>query len=144
MENIMKVGITFSTFDLLHAGHILMLEEAKQNCDYLIVGLQTNPTIDRPETKNKPAQTIVERQIQLAAVKFVDEVVVYETEKDLLDILTVYPINIRFVGQEYMNKDFTGKEYCLDHDIEIVYNTRKHRFSTTELRKRAALKKEDW
>jgi len=140
----MKVGITFSTFDLLHAGHILMLEEAKQHCDYLIVGLQTDPTIDRPETKNKPAQTIVERQIQLAAVKFVDEIVVYETEKDLIDILSVYPINVRFVGQEYMNKDFTGKDYCIDNDIEIIYNNRKHRFSTTELRKRAAIRKEDW
>jgi len=144
MEYIMKVGITFSTFDLLHAGHILMLEEAKQHCDYLIVGLQTDPTIDRPETKNKPAQTIVERQIQLAAVKFVDEIVVYETEKDLIDILSVYPINVRFVGQEYMNKDFTGKDYCIDNDIEIIYNNRKHRFSTTELRKRAAIRKEDW
>lgn len=135
----MKIGITFSTFDLLHAGHILMLEEAKQQCDYLIVGLQTDPTIDRPETKNKPSQSIVERQLQLSAVKYVDHVIVYETEKDLIDILTIYPINIRFVGEEYRNKDFTGKDYCLDNDIEIVYNSRKHRFSTTELRKRTAI-----
>jgi glycerol-3-phosphate cytidylyltransferase len=135
----MKIGITFSTFDLLHAGHILMLEEAKQQCDYLIVGLQTDPTIDRPETKNKPAQSIVERQLQLAAVKYIDQIIVYETEKDLIDILTIYPINIRFVGEEYRNKDFTGKDYCLDNDIEIVYNNRKHRFSTTELRKRTAI-----
>jgi glycerol-3-phosphate cytidylyltransferase len=132
----MIVGITFSTFDLLHAGHVLMLEEAKQQCDYLICGLQTDPTIDRPETKNKPVQSIVERQLQLAGVKFVDEVVIYETEKDLLDILTIYPINVRFVGEEYRNKDFTGKDYCLDNGIELVYNNRKHRFSTTELRKR--------
>ena len=137
----MKIGITFSTFDLLHAGHILMLEEAKQQCDYLIVGLQTDPTIDRPETKNKPAQSIVERQIQLAAVKYVDEIIIYETEKDLLDILSIYPINVRFVGEEYRNKDFTGKDYCLDNDIELVYNNRKHRFSTTELRKRMTLPK---
>jgi glycerol-3-phosphate cytidylyltransferase len=137
----MKVGITFSTFDLLHAGHILMLQEAKQFCDYLICGLQTDPTIDRPETKNKPAQSIVERQIQLAAVKYVDEVVVYQTEKDLLDILTIYPIHMRFVGEEYRNKDFTGKDYCLDNNIELIYNSRKHRFSTTELRGRAAITK---
>ena len=135
----MKIGITFSTFDLLHAGHVLMLEECKQECDYLIVGLQTDPTIDRPETKNKPAQSIVERQIQLAAVKYVDQIIIYETEKDLLDILTIYPINVRFVGEEYRNKDFTGKDYCLDNDIELVYNNRKHRFSTTELRKRMVL-----
>jgi glycerol-3-phosphate cytidylyltransferase len=135
----MRIGITFSTFDLLHAGHILMLEECKQQCDYLIVGLQTDPTIDRPETKNKPSQSIVERQIQLAAVKFVDDIIIYETEKDLLDILTIYPINMRFVGEEYRNKDFTGKDYCLDNDIELIYNSRKHRFSTTELRKRMVL-----
>lgn len=137
----MKIGVTFSTFDLLHTGHILMLEECKQQCDYLIVGLQTDPTIDRPETKNKPAQSIIERQIQLAAVKFVDQIIVYETEKDLMDILTIYPINMRFVGEEYRNKDFTGKDYCLDNDIELVYNNRKHRFSTTELRKRMVLPK---
>ena len=137
----MKVGITFSTFDLLHAGHILMLQEAKQHCDYLIVGLQTDPTIDRPETKNKPAQSIVERQVQLAAVKFVDEVIIYQTEKDLIDILTMYPLDVRFVGDEYRNKDFTGKDYCLENGIELYYNSRKHRFSTTELRKRASIEK---
>jgi glycerol-3-phosphate cytidylyltransferase len=137
----MKVGITFSTFDLLHSGHILMLQEAKQFCDYLICGLQTDPTIDRPESKNKPAQSIVERQIQLAAVKYVDEIVVYQTEKDLLDILTIYPISMRFVGEEYRNKDFTGKDYCLDNNIELIYNSRRHNFSTTELRNRAAIVK---
>jgi glycerol-3-phosphate cytidylyltransferase len=136
----MKIGITFSTFDMLHAGHVLMLQEAKQYCDYLIVGLQTDPTIDRPETKNKPAQSLIERQIQLAAVKYIDEIIVYQTEKDLEDILTIYPIDMRFIGEEYQNKDFTGKQYCLDHGIELVYNNRKHRFSTTELRQRAALK----
>jgi len=136
----MKIGFTCSTFDLLHAGHILMLEEAKQYCDYLMVGLQTDPTIDRPDTKNKPAQSIIERHIQLSAVKFVDEIVIYETEKDLLDILKIYPINVRFVGEEYLNKNFTGKDYCLDNNIEIIYNNRKHDFSTTELRKRTSIK----
>lgn len=136
----MKIGITFSPFDLLHAGYILMLQEAKQHCDYLIVGLQTNPSIDRPDTKNKPAQTIVERQIQIAAVKYVDEVVVYETEQDLLDILTIYPVDVRFIGEEYHNKDFTGKEYCLDNNIELIYTNRKHRFDAVELRQRAVLK----
>jgi glycerol-3-phosphate cytidylyltransferase len=128
----MKTGFTCSCFDLFHAGHIMMLKEAKSKCDYLIVGLQTDPTIDRPE-KNRPIQSVVERFIQLESCKYVDEVVVYATEKDLIDILYTYPINIRFVGEEYKDKDFTGKN--LDH-IEIYYNSRKHSFSTTELRKR--------
>ena len=136
----MKIGITFSTFDLLHAGHIIMLEEAKSNCDYLVACLQTDPTIDRPDSKNKPAQSIVERKIQLSAVRYVDEVLIYETEQDLLDILSIVPINIRFVGEEYKDRDFTGKQYCIDNGIELFYNSRKHRFSTTELRKRAAIK----
>lgn len=128
----MKVGFTCSCFDLFHAGHIMMLKEAKSICDYLIVGLQTDPTIDRPE-KNKPIQSVVERFIQLEACKYVDEVVVYATEKDLLDILYSYPINIRVVGEEYKDKNFTGKD--LSH-IEMYYNSRKHSFSTTELRGR--------
>ena len=128
----MKVGFTCSCFDLFHAGHIMMLKEAKSICDYLIVGLQTDPTIDRPE-KNKPIQSVVERFIQLESCKYVDEVVVYATEKDLLDILYTYPINIRIVGEEYRDKDFTGKD--LEH-IEMYYNSRKHSFSTTELRGR--------
>ena len=127
-----KVGFTCSCFDLFHAGHIMMLKEAKSVCDYLIVGLQTDPTIDRPE-KNKPIQSVVERFIQLESCKYVDEVVVYATEKDLLDILYSYPINIRVVGEEYRDKDFTGKD--LTH-IEMYYNSRKHSFSTTELRGR--------
>jgi len=139
----MTNGFTCSTFDLLHAGHILMLEEAKQHCDKLIVGLQTDPTIDRPDTKNKPVQSIVERQIQLEAVEYVDYIFIYETEKDLMDLLTVLDIDIRFVGEEYKDKDFTGKQYCIDNGIEIFYNSRKHRFSTTELRKRAGLPKTD-
>lgn len=128
----MKTGFTCSCFDLFHAGHIMMLKEAKSKCDYLIVGLQTDPTIDRPE-KNKPIQSVVERFIQLESCKYVDEVVVYATEKDLLDILYTYPIDIRFVGEEYKDKDFTGKD--LEH-IEMYYNSRRHSFSTTELRQR--------
>lgn len=127
-----KVGFTCSCFDLFHAGHIMMLKEAKSVCDYLIVGLQTDPTIDRPE-KNKPIQSVVERFIQLESCKYVDEIVVYATEKDLLDILYSYPINIRVVGEEYRDKNFTGKD--LTH-IEMYYNSRKHSFSTTELRGR--------
>ena len=128
----MKTGFTCSCFDLFHAGHIMMLKEAKSKCDYLIVGLQTDPTIDRPE-KNKPIQSVFERFVQLEACKYVDEIVVYATEKDLLDILHSYPINIRIIGGEYKEKDFTGKD--LEH-IEMYYNSRKHSFSTTELRKR--------
>jgi glycerol-3-phosphate cytidylyltransferase len=128
----MKTGFTCSCFDLFHAGHIMMLKEAKSKCDYLIVGLQTDPTIDRPE-KNKPIQSVFERFVQLDSCKYVDEVVVYATEKDLLDILHSYPIDVRIVGDEYKDKDFTGK--TLEH-IEMYYNTRKHSFSTTELRKR--------
>jgi glycerol-3-phosphate cytidylyltransferase len=128
----MKTGFTCSCFDLFHAGHIMMLKEAKSKCDYLIVGLQTDPTIDRPE-KNKPIQSVFERFVQLDSCKYVDEVVVYATEKDLLDILHSYPIDIRIVGDEYKDKEFTGKN--LEH-IEMYYNSRKHSFSTTELRKR--------
>ena len=128
----MKTGFTCSCFDLFHAGHIMMLKEAKSKCDYLIVGLQTDPTIDRPE-KNKPIQSVFERFVQLDSCKYVDEVVVYATEKDLLDILHSYPIDVRIVGDEYKDKEFTGKN--LEH-IEMYYNTRKHSFSTTELRKR--------
>lgn len=126
----MNIGFTCSCFDLFHAGHIMMLKECKDNCDYLIVGLQTDPTIDRP-TKNKPIQTVFERFIQLQACKYVDEIVVYGTEGELLDVLLSYKINIRFVGEEYRAKDFTGKSL-----VPIHYNTRKHSFSTTELRQR--------
>ena len=132
--SIMKIGITFSTFDLLHAGHIKMLEEAKQQCDYLIVGLQTDPTLDRPE-KNKPTQTIVERYIQLKGCKFVDEIVPYATEQDLLDVLQSFKIDVRIVGDEYKSKDFTGKKYCEENGIDLYYNSRSHRFSSTALRK---------
>ena len=133
----MRVGITFSTFDLLHAGHIGMLREAKQHCDYLIVGLQTDPTIDRPQ-KNKPVQTLVERYAQLNAVKFVDEIVPYETERDVIDILQLFDINIRFLGDEYKEQDFTGKDVCRKRGIELYFNKRDHRFSSSDLRKRVA------
>ena len=133
-----KIGITFSTFDLLHAGHIAMLSEAKNHCDYLIAGLQTDPTIDRPDTKNKPIQSVVERQIQLAACRYVDEVVVYQTEQDLIDLLLILPVDVRILGVEYESKDFTGKKECWDRDIELVYNGRDHSFSSSSLRKRVA------
>lgn len=113
-----------------------MLAEAKHTCDYLIVGLQTNPAIDRPDTKNKPVQSIVERYVQLNAVKFVDEIIVYETERDLEDLLMFLPLNVRFIGEEYHGKDFTGKQICVDRNIDIIYNSRTHRFSSTELRQR--------
>lgn len=128
------IGITFSCFDLLHAGHVRMLAEAKQQCDYLIVGLQTDPTIDRPE-KNKPTQTVVERYIQLKGCKYVDEIVPYATEKDLEDILKLYPVDVRIIGVEYKDKDFTGRDFCEKKNITLFYNERNHRFSSTNLRK---------
>ena len=132
----MKVGITFSTFDLLHAGHIAMLREAKGQCDYLIVGLQSDPTIDRPDTKNKPIQTMFERYLQLKAIEYVNEVIPYQTEQDVIDILQTLPIDVRILGKEYKEKDFTGKDVCNQRGIELYFNTRDHRFSTTDLRKR--------
>lgn len=131
-----RIGITFSTFDLFHAGHIAMLSEAKNHCDYLIVGLQTDPSVDRPGSKNPPVQSIVERQIQVSACRFVDEIVVYQTEKDLEDILLTLPIDVRVLGIEYADKSFTGKEICLQRGIEIVYNGRDHSFSSSNLRER--------
>lgn len=127
-----KIGFVASSFDLFHAGHIMMLKECKTQCDYLIVGLQTDPTIDRPDTKNKPVQSLFERFVQLQACKYIDEVVPYSTEKELLDILLSYHIDVRIIGEEYKDVHFTGKEL----DIPVYYNKRKHSFSTTELRKR--------
>ena len=132
----MKVGITFSTFDLLHAGHIGMLREAKSNCDYLIVGLQSDPTIDRPKTKNKPLRTMVERYAQLNAIKFIDEIVPYQTEEDLVDILELFEIDVRFLGEEYKEDEFSGKDVCRKRGIDLYFNKREHRFSTSGLRKR--------
>jgi len=135
----MKIGITFSTFDLLHAGHITMLEEAKRQCDYLIVGLQIDPTLDRPE-KNSPTQTVVERYIQLKGCKFVDEIVPYATEQDLDDILRSFKIDVRILGDEYKDKNFSGREYCEGKGIELYFNVRDHRFSSSGLRKEVAVK----
>ena len=131
----MTVGITFSTFDLFHTGHVAMLKEASDNCNHLIVGLQTDPTIDRPD-KNKPIQSVFERYVQLAGCKYVDEIIPYSTEKDLEDILLTYTIHKRFIGEEYKFENFTGKQICVDKGIEIYYNKRQHSFSSTNLRQR--------
>ena len=134
----LKIGITFSKFEMLHDGHSAMLAEAKNHCDYLICGLQTDPTIDRPDTKNKPVQSIVERQIQLSAVRYVDEVVVYQTEQDLVDLLLILPLDVRILGVEYQNSEFSGKKECVARGIELIYNGRDHSFSSSSLRKRVA------
>lgn len=131
----MVIGFTCSTFDLLHAGHIAMLREAKQQCDYLICGLQVDPSVDR-DNKNKPVQTLVERHTQLSAVKYVDEIIPYQTENDLIDILSMCNINVRILGEEYREKEFTGRDVCKQRDIELYFNKRDHRFSSTDLRKR--------
>jgi glycerol-3-phosphate cytidylyltransferase len=135
----MKIGITCSTFDLLHAGHVMMLREAKSQCEYLIAALQVDPSFDRTE-KNSPVQTLVERYVQLHAVKYVDEIIVYQTEKDLEDILEMYPIDVRILGEEYKDKDFTGREICKRRGIHLYFNKRDHRFSSSGLRKRVAEK----
>jgi len=129
----MRIGFTCSTFDLFHAGHIMMLKEARTQCDYLIVGMQTDPTIDR-DWKNKPIQSVFERFTQLQACKYVDEVIPYATEKELIDILCSYPIDVRIIGEEYKDQQFTGYEL----PMAVYFNTRRHSFSTTELRKRVA------
>ena len=135
----MKTGIVTSTFDLLHAGHVMMIREAKDQCDYLIAALQVDPSIDRPE-KNKPVQTLVERFVQLSAVKYVDEIVCYQTEKDLEDILEMFQLDVRILGDEYKNKDFTGRDICKRRGIELYFNKRDHRFSSSDLRKRVSSK----
>ena len=131
------VGITFSTFDFFHAGHVKMLEEAKTVCDYLIVGLQLDPSLDRPE-KNKPVQSVIERYIQVSSCKYVDEVVPYVTEKDLDEILRSFKIDVRIIGEEYQDKDFTGKVYCEQKGIAMYYNSRDHDYSSSEIRKRVS------
>lgn len=134
----LKIGITFSTFDLLHAGHVAMLAESRNYCDYLIAGLQTDPTIDRPDTKNKPIQSVVERQISLGACRYVDEIVVYETEKDLIDLILTLPIDVRILGVEYEDTNFTGRNEGVGRGITHVFNKRDHSFSSSSLRKRVA------
>ena len=131
----MKVGITFSTFDLLHAGHIMMLEEAKTQCDWLVIALQSDPTVDRPE-KNKPIQTMYERYIQLKGCKYVDEIVPYTTEEEVRLILESRPFDVRIIGEDYKDTDFTGKDICDERGIRIYYNSRQHHLSSSELRKR--------
>jgi len=131
----MKIGFTCSTFDLLHAGHIQMLREAKEQCDYLICGLQVDPSKDR-ESKNSPVQTLVERYTQLNAVKYVNEIIPYETEKDLEDLLQMYNIDVRILGEEYKDQTFTGRAICAKRGIELHYNKRDHRFSSSDLRER--------
>ena len=135
METTKRIGITFSTFDLLHAGHVAMLREAKTVCDYLICGLQVDPSFDRPE-KNAPVQSLVERWTQLQGVKYVDEIIPYQSEKDLEDILQMFQIDVKIMGKEYKEKDFTGKTICAQRGIDVYYNSRDHRFSSSGLRKR--------
>jgi len=131
----MKVGFTCSTFDLLHAGHVQMLRDAKEQCDYLICALQLDPSVDRKE-KNAPIQTVVERYTQLKAVGYVDEIIPYQTECDLMDILSLYHIDVRILGEEYRDKEFTGKDICRKRDIDLHFNKRDHRFSSSDLRNR--------
>ena len=126
------IGFTCSCFDLLHAGHILMLEDAKNQCDYLIVGLQTDPTIDRPDSKNKPIQSYEERYIQLSAVKYIDEIIEYSTEDELYQLLKKMNPDVRILGSDYKNKSFTGD----DLDIKIYYHKRDHNYSSSKLRKK--------
>lgn len=131
------VGFTASTFDLLHSGHVAMLREAKTQCDHLICAIQVDPSVDRKD-KNKPVQTLVERYIQLSAVKYVDEIIPYQTESDLEDILNTFHINVRIIGEEYKHGTFTGRAICAARGIEIYFNKRDHRFSTSDLRARVS------
>lgn len=132
----MKIGFNCSSFDLFHAGHVTMLKMEKELCDYLKVALQVDPTIDRPGVKNKPTQSVYERYVQLQACKYIDEILVYETEEDLLNLIQTQTIHIRFLSEEYIDRDFTGKQYCIDNDIELFYHLRKHKYSSTEIRNR--------
>lgn len=132
----MKIGFNCSSFDLFHAGHVTMLKMEKELCDYLIVALQVDPTIDRPGIKNKPCQSVYERYVQLQACKYVDEILVYETEYDLLQLLMTQKFDIRFLSEEYLNRDFTGKQYCIQNGIELHYHKREHDYSSSGLRDR--------
>lgn len=135
----MKVGFNCSCFDLFHAGHVTMLKMEKQLCDYLIIAIQVDPTIDRPDEKNKPIQTIYERYVQVQGCRYVDEILVYSTEEELLNLLKTQIINIRFLSEEYIEKDFTGKQYCLNNGIELHYHKREHTYGSTDLRNRTFL-----
>lgn len=131
----MKTGITFGAFDLCHAGHVLMFQDCKQHCDYLIVGLQFDPSLER-STKNTPVQSLYERYVQLKAIKYIDEIIPYAYEHEIIQILKSRDIDVRFIGADYIGKDFTGKDICMDRQIDIGFNNRDHDFSTSELRKR--------
>ena len=132
----MKIGFNCSSCDLFHAGHVTMMKMEKQMCDYLIVALQVDPTIDRPGVKNKPTQSVYERYVQLQGCKYVDEILVYETEADLLNLIQTQTLHIRFLSEEYKDRDFTGKQYCIDNGIELYFHMRRHQYSSTELRNR--------
>ena len=132
----MKIGFNCSSFDLFHAGHVTMLKMEKEMCDYLKVALQVDPTVDRPGIKNKPVQSIYERYVQLQGCKYVDEILVYQTEQDLLNLIQTQTIHIRFLSEEYLNRDFTGKQYCLNNGIDLHYHKRQHQYSSSDLRKR--------
>lgn len=132
----MKIGFNCSSFDLFHAGHVTMLKMENELCDYLKVALQVDPTVDRPGIKNKPVQSVYERYVQLQACKYVDEILVYETEEDLLNLIQTQTIHVRFLSEEYKDRDFTGKQYCIDNDIELIFHLRKHKYSSTEIRNR--------
>jgi glycerol-3-phosphate cytidylyltransferase len=132
----MKIGFNCSSFDLFHAGHVTMLKMEKELCDYLKVALQVDPSIDRPGIKNKPVQSVYERYIQLQGCKYVDEILVYETEADLLNLIQTQTFNIRFLSEEYRHIEVTGKQYCIDNGVEIYYHLRRHQYSSTEIRNR--------
>lgn len=132
----MKIGFTAGAMDLLHPGHLMMLRECKDRCDWLIVGLHTDPTIDRPK-KNKPVETVWERWLRLQSCGLVDEIIPYETEEDLTNLLRYLRPDVRFVGADHIGKDFTGKEL----DIPVSYNSRDHNYSTTNLRRRICARK---
>ena len=132
----MKIGFNCSSCDLFHAGHVTMMKMEKQMCDYLIVALQVDPTIDRPGVKNKPTQSVYERYVQLQGCRYVDEILVYETEADLLNLIQTQTVHIRFLSEEYKDRDFTGKQYCIDNGIELYFHMRRHQYSSTELRNR--------
>lgn len=136
-----RVGFTCGTFDLLHPGHVMMLEESKGHCDFLIVGLLSDPTISRPKIKNKPIQSMWERFVQLQSISVVDRIIPFDTEDDIINILQMIRPHIRFVGEEYKNVDFTGRQLCADLDIDLFYNRRSHKYSSTELRSRNTIKK---
>jgi glycerol-3-phosphate cytidylyltransferase len=137
-EDLYQCGFTCGTFDVMHAGHILMLQEAKEQCKRLVVGLQTDPTIDRP-SKNKPVESLVERYVKLRAIKWVDDIIPYTTEEDLTNIFKMFPFDVRIVGADYIGKDFTARQYCIDNRIDIYYNSRSHSYSSTDMRNRVYL-----